>query len=310
MATGRNYDRLAAEHPYSFDDAIVFNEEQHSYTVNGIRVPRSVTKVIASQVDEQPFDADFVIAKNLSSWRSKPHTEYGSIVQGKTDAEAKEFIKTLWNDTTRLGTNLHRRFEAALNGVEEAPDGETDLEFKLLQAELDCLRTEGWTPLRSELSMWWQRKDEVVCAGQLDALFEDGTASSFGRFETYEARPLTRTQNSVHQRVPQGSARRVLRQRLYKYSLQQSCYAVMFKQRTGRSIAPTNGFCCKSIPNSIVSCGISAMTLTWKHTAPRRALDFDVAHRGVVKRLGPGLGKEAERAHGAEVRAHEKLFNR
>ena len=243
MATGRNYDRLAAEHPYSFDDAIVFNEEQHSYTVNGIRVPRSVTKVIASQVDEQPFDADFVIAKNLSSWRSKPHTEYGSIVQGKTDAEAKEFIKTLWNDTTRLGTNLHRRFEAALNGVEEAPDGETDLEFKLLQAELDCLRTEGWTPLRSELSMWWQRKDEVVCAGQLDALFED----EHGELRLVD---LKRTKHDLSRehKTPftsefrKGPLEEYYANDFYKYSLQQSCYAVMFKQRTGRSIAPDQRF--------------------------------------------------------------------
>ena len=110
-------------------------------------------------------------------------------IQGLSDENATSKIRDLWSSANVLGTKLHKRLEAHLNDESEPSDGVTDVEWNVLKAALGNLQTMGWVPRRTELSLWWQRSSDsnVVCAGQLDALFSDivkcvnlGKTSKFG----------------------------------------------------------------------------------------------------------------------------------
>jgi hypothetical protein len=236
----RNYSLLAMEHPIEeVDPHVEFNEELHVYTVFGELVPRSATKVVSQALAEQPFDAEAVIVKNLASWKAKPTSKYGEMIQGLSDEKAISKIRDLWSSANVLGTKLHKRLEAHLNDESEPPDGVTDVEWNVLEAALENLKTMGWVPRRTELSLWWQRSSDskVVCAGQLDALFSD----TDGNLVLVD---LKRTDHDLSADVVPFKGKMCTHplERFYandfiKYSLQQSIYAVMFQQRTGLEIA-------------------------------------------------------------------------
>jgi len=241
MSVGRNYSLLANENPIcGIDDHIEFDEDRHVYTVNCVIVPRSVTKVVGDVLAEQPFDADAIILRNMSSWRAKPASKYGSMIRQLNDADATSTLKTLWSNANVLGTKLHKRLEACLNDALEPEDGETDVEWQMLQTEVERLQSLGWVPRRTELSLWWERESDgkVVCAGQLDALFTDAN-------DELVLVDLKRTDHDLSPtKVPFGGKRcmppleTLYASDFVKYSLQQSIYAVLFKQRTGLEIAP------------------------------------------------------------------------
>ena len=251
-ARGRNYTRLAEEHPIDDIDAHVhFDEQSHRYTVRGELVPRSATKVVSDALAEEPFDGDAIILKNMASWRARPRSKYGAMIRGLSDDDATSKLKHLWSNANVLGTTLHRRFEAALNDETEPDDGETDAEWRAVQTELEKLQTMGWVPRRTELSMWWERESDhkVVCAGQLDALFTDAN-------DELVLVDLKRTDHDLSPgNVPFGEKvcappmERFYANDFIKYSLQQSIYSLMFQQRTGLEIAPGRRFLLQAHPS-------------------------------------------------------------
>ena len=249
---GRNYSRLANDFPIdAIDPYVVFDEQTHRYTVRGELVPRSATKVVSDALREQPFNADAIILKNMASWRAKPRSKYGAMIRGLNDDAAAAKIRNLWDNANVLGTTLHRRLEAALNGETEPDDQVTDAEWRAVQTELEKVQKMGWTARRSELSMWWERTTDgkVVCAGQLDALFSDAN-------DELVLVDLKRTDHDLSAgNVPFGEKTCAAPlQGLYandfiKYSLQQSIYAVMFEQRTGLQIDPGRRYLLQAHPS-------------------------------------------------------------
>ena len=237
---GRNYSRLAQLFPIEdIDPYVEFEEQSHRYTVRGQLVPRSATKIVGDALAEEPFDGDAVILKNLASWKARPSSKYGAMIQGMDDAEATSKIKGLWSNANILGTKLHRRLEANLNEDTEPDDGVTDVEWKTLETALEKLQGMGWVPRRTELSMWWERSSDgkVVCAGQLDALFSDAE----GNLVLVD---LKRTDHDLSagvvpfkEKVCNAPLDRFYANDFVKYSLQLSIYAAMFRQRTGLEIA-------------------------------------------------------------------------
>ena len=141
------------------DDCTTFDAPSHTYTVNGIVVPRSVTAVITDEVTKQEecFEADKVIDKNLSTWRSKASSKYHELIRGKDDEEAKETIKALWDRANKLGTIMHHAFELALNG-ESMPtaysDGGADDVTKEMH-DFQCFRS-AFSKLKTHSSVRWR----------------------------------------------------------------------------------------------------------------------------------------------------------
>ena len=236
----RNYAQLAIAFPIEeIDPFVEFDEASHRYTVRGELVARSATKVVSGALAEEVFDGEAIILKNLASWRSKPRSKYGLIVNGLSDSDAKATIQSLWSSANILGTKLHKRLEANLNGESEPDDGLTDIEYKILSAGIERMKSVGWVPRRTELSMWWERTSDgkVVCAGQLDALFSDAD----GNLVIVD---LKRTDHDLSAGVVpfKGKLCNPPLERFYandfiKYSLQLSIYAVMFQQRSGLEIS-------------------------------------------------------------------------
>lgn len=256
MLSGRNYALLANENPIGdIDDHIQFDEKSHTYTVNGEVVPISATKVVSDVIAERPFDADVTIRKNMASWRSKPNSKYGAIIDGLSDADAMLKLKDLWSNANVLGTKLHKRLEASLNDETEPDDGATDFEWRSLEAELAKLQMLGWVPRRTEFSLWWEREGDgkVVCAGQLDALFTDAN-------DDLVLVDLKRTDHDLSPaKIPFGyklckaPIAHLYANEFHKYSLQQSIYAVMFLQRTGLEIASGRRYLLQAHPSMPVA---------------------------------------------------------
>ena len=273
---GRNYTKLAQSFPIPMDEHIVFDEEAHRYTVYGELVPCSATNLVSDTVNDD-FSADLIISRNLASWRKKPRHKYFRMVTGVDDATAVDAVKAQWTQANVLGTKLHRRLEALLNDEEEDPDGKTDVEYGVLKAAIDVILAQGWLPRRTELSLWWEAEygennGKVVGAGQIDCLFQVD--------DDLVLVDLKRTEHDLSE-MSSPFAKRCktpldgfVGTNLIKYSLQLSIYAVMFAQRTGFSIKPTDRWLLQAHPSN--------PTVRWV-----QCKDFDAEARFLLNNLEP-----------------------
>lgn len=231
------------------DENVVFNAERHEYHVLGTKVSRSCTAVVSAAIGDEPFDPDRVVDAYLASWRRNARSKYHKLVKGLSDADAAAAIKNVWNDANRLGTRLHLRLEAFLNRAPLADDGETDLEWPALARAVEGVQTAGWTPIRTELSLWFEKDGVATVAGQLDALFRDER----GQPVIVDLKRTDKALGGDH--LPwkcKTCAADVLSEHLAtdftKYSLQTSVYCVMLKQRTGIAVAPTSRWLLQAHP--------------------------------------------------------------
>ena len=255
-ARGRNFGQLAATNAlHCVDDHIVYDDDDHRYTVDGLVVPISVTAVLKKVVGEIPFQPDLIIKKNLAAWRRNPRSKYASVVAGHDDQSAAMEIKKRWLDANRLGIALHRRLEGHLNGEAMPLDGETDEEWPGLVAAIDELAEIGAIPFRTELSVFWRRASDnlVVCAGQVDVVMRigEGDTAEFVMID------LKRTDKSLSASTPSFDGKLChppLETKTAndhtKYSLQLSMYSVMMRQCTGIIVPPKNRFLLRAHPSS------------------------------------------------------------
>jgi hypothetical protein len=256
-AHGRNCTTLAAANALQpLDDRIVFDEDTHTYHVDGVRVPTSVTSILKKVLDETPFDANLIITKNLASWRRNPRSKYNSVVEGKDDSAAVSAIKKQWSDANRLGTKLHAVLEFYLNGElvgsELENDQETKVEWGATKMAVDSLIAMGAKPYRTELSVFWTNPEgKIVCAGQMDVLMKCDEGGELVLCD------LKRTDKPLDaEAVPFGEKKCVApledeyANDHTKYSLQLACYSVMLEQTTGLKVPPANRFLLRSHPSS------------------------------------------------------------
>ena len=241
---------LAAETPFDgVDGRVVLDAVTHIYTVDGAAVPRSASAVVSAAIGNY-FDAKLVISKNLASWRSNERSKYHHLVVGLPDDEAAAAIEALWANSSVLGTKMHARAEDMLNDRATPDDGETDAEWRSLASALLELQRMGWSPLRTELSLWYESADgRVVCAGQLDALFEDPEGNTVIVDFKRTAHDLSASA------VPFGGRRCAAEgmKHLYandhtRYALQLSLYSVLLQQRTGIVVDPAHRWLLQAHP--------------------------------------------------------------
>ena len=114
---------LAAVHPHARDARITFESTTHTYSLDGLALPASVTTVGSGCFES--FDARAVLRRFLPGWTQNPEHKYYALLRfltlivGLTRAECEVSILKLWNaigeEQSQLGTNLHAQIELSLN---------------------------------------------------------------------------------------------------------------------------------------------------------------------------------------------------
>ena len=162
-------DTLQQRNPLPRESRIVFNEDEHSYTIDGkVRAPRSVTGLVhayASHFD--PYKA-IECMRSGRNWEHRQLEFINSDGDAMTDTEIIELWSARGKIASGRGTLLHYHAEMLLNGCDiQEP---TSIEFRQLLGIVHWLRDEGWRPYRTEICLM---SVQLVLAGQADALFRN-----------------------------------------------------------------------------------------------------------------------------------------
>lgn len=249
----RNFAALALKNPLAVDSVVTFVEDDHAYLVEREgRVPVSVTGVKSRVFEEGDFDAKLIVRKNLASWRANPASKYHAIARDNDDAACERLIAESWRDGTRLGTDLHRRAEAHLNGETDYDDGgRTAVVWPRLLTALSAIESAGAEAFRTELSVLWRdsRTGRAVCAGQLDVLFKLDDEYIIGDFKCTDKDLAEDALPFKAKRVSRGPMKGELCNEFNKYSLQLSMYCVMLEQQCGIRIADNNRMIIRAHPS-------------------------------------------------------------
>ena len=167
------HDVLALRNPLPRDARIHFEEETHTYTVDGVHVVRcSVTKFIHHF--SRVFDADAAVAAMKRSrkrpWAQRQLEEFmRPDGEPMTDAEIKAAWARNGEEQSARGTLMHWHIEMTLNGRDvELPHSPEYLQFLCWREAF--LATRGWKPFRTELSLFHVG---LGIAGQADCLCLD-----------------------------------------------------------------------------------------------------------------------------------------
>jgi len=205
------WQRLAVTNKHSRDDRISFEEETHTYTIDGEHAGWvSCTGFIHNFFP--PFNADEVITKMMKSAKWKPGGESYEKYKGMTP----DAIKKMWTDnggeSSALGTRMHLDIEHYYNaspiGNLAADDWEANASTEwnyFMEFERRWRIPRGLYPFRTE---WLVFHEAIKLAGSIDMVFtkEDGTLAIYDwkrakeiRFENpYQSGldPLTHLPNS------------------------------------------------------------------------------------------------------------------
>ena len=169
-------------HQHTRDSTITFVEVDHVCylhfgTAREVRFPMSVSDVWSRYFET--FDADRVLAQYYSRWCVDPSSKYYDIVaekqaSGLANQDIRTSIKDTWCQAGQVarakGTYMHRQIDMALNGLAyDVPTIEMEQFRMFVYTELE---SRGWQLYRSEWSVY---DEDVMVAGQIDALFHDSS---------------------------------------------------------------------------------------------------------------------------------------
>ena len=160
---------LSADNPMARENRIVFYEASHTYTVDGIKAPRSVTGLV-HEYQASNFDPAVAIEamRNGKNWQARKDEFVNADGVCMIDAEICELWRHRGEVASARGTLLHFHAECHLNGLEiEKPHSP---EFKHFLLVSNALAEMGWRPFRTEVCL--THIGLCVC-GQLDALFKN-----------------------------------------------------------------------------------------------------------------------------------------
>ena len=175
--TDGNFDwqRLAVTNEHPRDKRITFDEETHTYTIDGSKDGWvSCTQFIHGYIQE--FDADAIIKKMMASSKWSASKYYGMTA---------EQIKKQWSDSANeastAGTRMHldiERFNNAepvgnLEGDGWEPNASPEWDYFLKYDERHR-KEHGFVPYRTE---WLVFKENIKLAGSIDMIYKkpDGT---------------------------------------------------------------------------------------------------------------------------------------
>ena len=166
-STKRAAGKLAALHPLYREDRIYFDEESHTYTYDGVKVPRSVTSLLHHFASKFDPHVALQAMQNSHTWEDK--REGLEMLGLVTD----DLILQHWKNNGKIqsarGTLLHFHAECLMNGVRvEEPHS---IEFQQVQQIYDYItNTMGFRPHRAEVCLYHSK---LRCAGQADVLLCD-----------------------------------------------------------------------------------------------------------------------------------------
>ena len=227
---GRNATALAIAKPIATLDArISFKEADHAYYIDGMLFKGpSVTELISRSFAGEKFDGPEIIQRYLPQWRTNAMHKYHDVVKELNDEDATAAILNAWEATRTLGTLLHKTAELMLN--DECQEVPPEVAIEVHQFERFMKHHPFLTPFRTELSLFYVARSEVVACGQADAIFQhvdmkDTWIVDFKRTDknlSPEANDFGKPGVGPMSGYPGND--------FNKYSLQQSMYAVMAAQ--------------------------------------------------------------------------------
>lgn len=230
---------LQKRHPLpSVDDAMGFDAPTHTYTCDGVPVPRSATAVVAALFPI--FKPRKTVNTFFETWKASGKSKYQAVIATSfDDAEAKAAIVAGWaNDTTARdrGTLVHKCVEDLLNGVAVDAEVRASVEPELGGFER-FLEDSGWAPYRTELKVF--AKDAAggapVLAGTIDALVKDADGALV-MVDWKTGKPFG-PREWCFRRRGHGPAARLDASKYLRYSVQLALYALMLKESTGLDVA-------------------------------------------------------------------------
>lgn len=167
--------RLAMENGHTRDKSILFDEEPHTYYINGKCNYTSVTTVVHEFFPE--FDShdvarnmikrrDFATNKKYKKYQQCRYSEDGTPYS--EDKQVENIILT-WQENadtqSKHGTEMHRNIELFYNGM---PHDSTTREFKYFMEFHKTTLERKWKPLRTEMMVW--DNDSLIC-GSVDMIY-------------------------------------------------------------------------------------------------------------------------------------------
>lgn len=173
------WQRLAVKNAHPRDERIQFEEETHSYTIDGSRKNwTSCTTFIGGFYEH--FDPDKIIAKMMrsSKWHDSPYF-------GMTAEEIKKKWSDNGEEASTMGTRMHLDIEHYNNAEpvgniegdawEANPGPEWDY---FLAYEKQWRKKRGFEPFRTE---WLVFKEDIKLAGSIDMVYKkpDGTLAIY-----------------------------------------------------------------------------------------------------------------------------------
>ena len=161
--------QLQERYPFPREDRVAFYESTHTYIVDGLRVPRSVTSLLHEYAT--PFDPMRALAcmKRGRGWDAKREAMEQQGL-GTSDEEMAERWRRNGEVQSKRGQLLHHQAEMLLNGIDV--DEPHSPEFNQVRAIYRSLLLRGLRPHRTELCIF---HCGLKVAGQIDALFWDAS---------------------------------------------------------------------------------------------------------------------------------------
>jgi len=234
-----SWQRLATINKHQRDDRIQFEEETHTYTIDGVREGWTSCTGFLHGFFEQ-FDADAVIAKMMKSpkW---PSSKY----YGKTAAEIKKGWADKGTASSEAGTRMHLDIEHFYNAMPAAANNtwtfmngleglmvddwtpNMSAEWRYFRDfQLDYIEPRGWLPFRTE---WLVFDPEHKVAGSIDMVYKkpDGTLAIYDWKRIEELKTENKFQNGL------GPVAHLPDTNYWHYSLQLNVYRYILQQHYG-----------------------------------------------------------------------------
>ena len=229
---------LAKRYPHQRDHRILFEEEGHKYTIDGVDAKKnknpftSVTTFVHQQFE--PFEADKIIAKMMASQKWSKSKYFG-----KTADEIKGGWKQAGNEAAAAGTKMHNDIERFYNNMDV---NNTSVEYgyfqnfykdmeKLREA---CITKKGWPgePYRTE---WTVFDEDLRLAGSIDMCFKksDGTITIYDWKRSKEIKKtnwfMKFSKNPALSQIPDLN--------YWHYSLQLNIYKMILERKYGEKVS-------------------------------------------------------------------------
>lgn len=165
---------LEQKNPHPMDARVRYVDETHTYYLDGVALPASITAIIHSLFPQ--FDPEGTVKRCFHAWVADKNSKYNALISylrivSKLDDDAiRKQICLLWSSSGAVaagaGTAMHAEIESYENdGVYPA---EITKEFDQFLRWRETFAA-GWTIHRTEWSVY---HEEARVAGQIDALYQ------------------------------------------------------------------------------------------------------------------------------------------